>query len=255
MRPTLLLLPGMLCDHVFWRAQCEALADLCTPCVVSYGLADSIDKMAERVLSAGPASFALAGHSMGGRVALEVVKRAPERVERLGLFCTDYRGHESEAARTVEAMSRERLLANARESGMANLARRWFVSQIAAAQAANAELIRTMTAMGARHSLQQLEAEFSAGLNRQDYAHLLAAISCPTLVCAAELDWLRPVGGHIQMAARIPHARLIVIEGSGHMVAMERPDALTAAMRDWLTAAERDPTDRHDEPLKDDACH
>lgn len=234
MSQTLLLLPGMLCDRDFWRAQCEALADLATPAVASYGLANSIADMAERVLAAAPDSFALAGHSLGGRVALEMVKRAPQRVQRLALIATDYRGHESAAARAMETLSRQRLLASGRDNGMEKLARHWFIGQIAPAKAGNAALIEAMTAMGARHSLAQLEAEIDAGLSRQDYTDLLPTITCPTLLCAGESDWLRPAALHADMAARIPHAHLVIIACSGHMVAMEQPEALTAAMREWL---------------------
>ena len=237
-KPHLVLLPGMLCDEAFWQAQAKALSDLCVPVVASFGLADSLDDMADIVLSGAPARFALAGHSMGGRVALEIVGRAPERVARLGLFCTDYRGHESDASRSEESLHRERLLAEARDIGMASLSRLWFTSLIAPEQAGNEDLIEALTAMGARHSLEQFAAEIRAGLARTDQSALLPAINCPTLVCAGEKDTLRPVGGLAQMAARIPRARLTVIEGAGHMVAMERPEALTAAMRDWLADAD-----------------
>lgn len=237
MKTHLLLLPGMLSDDVFWAAQTKALADLSEPRTVRYGLADTIGKMAECVLAEAPHSFALAGHSMGGRVALEVVKRAGSRVTRLALLCTDFHGHASAAARVVEARNHERMLANARENGMESFAQHWFLSQIAPAQAANTKLIASMTAMGARHSPEQLAAEFHAGLNRPDYTDLLPAIRCPTLVCAAELDWLRPVSIHVQLAAQIPGAQLAVIAGSGHMLAMERPDELSAALRRWLQPA------------------
>lgn len=233
-KPALLLLPGMLCDATFWHAQVEGLADLCTPQVVSYGQACSFTEMAELVLEQAPASFALAGHSMGGRVALEVVRRAPRRVQRLALLCTDYRGHESEGARAAEALNRERMLANARQNGMKNFARSWFVSQVAPPQATNAAMIDAMAAMGAAHTPAQLAAEFEAGLSRQDYGALLHDITCPTLVCTGEFDWLRPVANHQRMAAQIPNARLVIIAESGHMVAMEQPTAVTEAMRSWL---------------------
>ena len=241
MKPALLLLPGMLCDEAFWRAQVEGLADLCTPRVMSYGLADSIGKMAEHVLGEAPALFALAGHSMGGRVALEMVKRAPERVLRLGLFCTDYRSHESDAARAEETFARERLMAHASEHGMASLARLWFTGLIAPEQVGNQKLLDEMTAMGATHSPEQFAAEVRAGLSREDQSELLAAIPCPVLVCAGEKDPLRPAGLHAEMAAQIPDARLVVIPGAGHMVAMECPDALTAAMRSWLAPGDARP--------------
>src|SRR5690242_9997785 len=124
-RVSLLLLPGMLCDAQFWRAQMQALADVCTPGVVSYDLADSIEQMARCVLANGPERFLLAGHSMGGRVALEVYRRAPERLIRLALFCTDYRAPVSAEAKQTEAAERDEWLEIARTRGMRGFAEYW----------------------------------------------------------------------------------------------------------------------------------
>lgn len=236
MKPTLLLLPGMLCDGAFWRAQTEALAGLCTPIVPTYGQADTIEAMALAVLADAPDSFALAGHSMGGRVALEIVKRASGRVSCLGLFCTDYRGHANEASRAEEAADRETLMARAYADGVHCLAHHWFSSLVAPAMAMDQHLMRELTEMGARHSLEQLAAEIHAGLTRQDYAIVLPRITCPTLVCTGQKDPLRTVDLHAEMAARIPGARFVLIPGAGHMIAMEQPQALTAAMREWLAS-------------------
>lgn len=230
----LVLLPGMLCDAAFWQAQIAGLADISEPQVMGYGLANSIAAMAETVLGRAPETFALAGHSMGGRVALEVVRRAPERVSRLALICTDYRGHSCDSARATETRHHERLLAHARDLGMASVARVWFTGLVAPSHARDQALIEALVTMGARHSVEQLAAEIEAGLTRQDYSALLPDIACPTLVCAGEMDWLRSPDSHARMAERIPLALLTVIAGAGHMVAMEAPDALTAALRDWL---------------------
>ncbi len=234
MKPHLLLLPGMLCDEAFWRAQIEALSGDWTIRVASYDAADTIEAMADLVLASAPESFALAGHSMGGRVALEICRRAPQRVARLGLFCTDYRDHQSDTARDQEAASRRWLLTMALDHGTRSLGRAWFAKQIAAQHAQNLQLVSTLEEMAARHTIEQLAAEIHAGLTRPSHADLLSAIDCPTLVCAADEDVLRPVDGHAEMAARIARARLVVIGESGHMVAMEQPDAVSAAMRDWL---------------------
>jgi pimeloyl-ACP methyl ester carboxylesterase len=190
--------------------------------------------MAGRVLDDAPDSFALAGHSMGGRVALEIVRRAPERVERLALLCTDYRGHASEESRRQEALERERLLAMARDEGMRTLARFWFAGLVAPARTSDTALMAALETMGARHTPRQLAAEINAGLTRGDYADLLPTIACPTLVCAGAEDRLRPAERHVEMAAEIPRATLVLISGSGHMAPMENPAAVSAALRRWL---------------------
>jgi pimeloyl-ACP methyl ester carboxylesterase len=233
----LLLLPGMLCDDASWRAQLTDLADVAVPRVMAYGGADSFEAMADAVLVEAPERFALAGHSMGGRVAQEIYRKAPQRVIALALLATDYRGHADEAARAAESARRDGIIARVHAEGMGAFARFWAPQVIAPANMANADLVAGAVAMMARHSAAALEAETLAGLTRPDRSALLATIACPTLICSGDQDTLRPVAIHQDMAARIPSARLVVIEGSGHMVAMERPDAVSAAIRDWLARA------------------
>lgn len=234
MKPELLLLPGMLCDAASWRAQIADLADVVAPRVMAYGAADSFEAMAEAVLATAPARFALAGHSMGGRVAQEVYRKAPQRVIALALLATDYRGHPDDASRAAEAARRDGMLARVRTEGMEAFARFWAPQVIAPANLTDTKLMADAVAMMARHSPGALEAETLAGLTRPDRSALLPTIGCPVLVCAGDQDTLRPVAVHRDMAALIPNAQLVVIAGSGHMVAMERPEAVSAAMRDWL---------------------
>ena len=230
----LLLLPGMLCDGASWQAQTDGLADICTPKVISYGLSDTIGAMAEVVLADAPKTFALAGHSMGGRVALEVYRRAPQRVTRLALLCTDYRGHVSEEARNQETANGEGLKALARNDGMQAVARRITGIALPPDRQADQALVAAVTAMIARHTPAHLAAHLHAGLTRPDFTDLLPAISCPTLICAGEKDVMRPVAVHQDMAARIASSHLTIIPGGGHMITMEYPEQVTTAMRSWL---------------------
>lgn len=223
----------MLCDAAFWQAQTKALAEGADVRVAGYGAAESIAAMAEAVLAAAPARFALAGHSMGGRVALEIVARAPERVERLGLFATDYRGPADAASLRAETLRRDDMLAALDRQGADAWSRDFARDMIGPARGDDARLVAEVAAMFARNA-GRLAAHTLAGLHRPDHAAVLARIACPTLVCAGAEDGLRPVEGHCDMAARIAGARLVVLEGCGHMLAMEQPDAVTAALRDWL---------------------
>jgi len=226
----------MVCDQAFWRAQVDALAAISEPRVMGYGLLDSFDGMAEAVLAQAPERFALAGHSMGGRVALEIMRRAPERVLKLALAATDYRGHESAEARAAEAARRDMMLAKAAAEGMDGFARMWVSQILPPYRLADEALVTDVVAMMARHPAEVLAAQTHAALIRQDHSQLLANISCPTLICAGEDDALRPVEVHQQMAERIPNSHLTVIKRCGHMLAMERPEAVTSALRDWLLA-------------------
>jgi pimeloyl-ACP methyl ester carboxylesterase len=230
----LFLLPGMLCDAASWRAQVADLADIANPQVASYGDADSFEAMADAILADAPARFALAGHSMGGRVAQEICRKAPERVAALALLATDYRGIADEAMRTAETARRDGMLAKARAGGMDGFARAWVKQVVAPANLQDGALASAAVDMMARQSFESFAAQSLAGLTRHDSSDLLPRIACPALICAGDQDTLRPVDIHRDMAARIPDARLVVIAGSGHMVAMERPAAVSAAMREWL---------------------
>jgi len=236
MSAPLLLLPGMLCDGAFWAAQVRGLAEVSAPRVIANEALDSFEKMASRVLALAPERFALAGHSMGGRVALEVFRQAPERVTKLALLATDYRGVTSADERAAEVAQRQAWLETAREDGMEAFAKIWLKQVVAPANFSDRALVAAITAMTVRQSVALLEAQTLAALVRADYAAMLPRIDCPTLLCAGDADTWRPVALHEEMAALIPSSRSVVIEGSGHMLAMERPAAVTKALRAWLLA-------------------
>ncbi|HWA90112.1 MAG TPA: alpha/beta hydrolase [Rhizomicrobium sp.] len=228
---TLVLLPGMLCDAAFWRAQIEAFGDTQ---VIGFGTRDDFDAMAERVLAEAPARFALAGHSMGGRVALEVMRRAPERVARLALVATDYRGHPDDASYAAEEARRSAILGRIAAAGMRGFAQGWAAQVIARENMEDAVLVSDVVEMMARHAPEVAAAQTLAGLKRRDQSDVLASVACPTLIVAGAEDALRPVAVHRAMAERVRHSDLVVVEGAAHMVAMERPAATISAMRNWL---------------------
>ncbi|HEY4114239.1 MAG TPA: alpha/beta hydrolase [Rhizomicrobium sp.] len=233
-RIPLVLLPGMVSDAAYWQAQIENLSDIVEATVVAFGALDHFGAMAEMVLAQAPARFALAGHSMGGRVVQDVYRRAPERVLKLALLATDYRRPASESARQKEVREREEMLALAAEQGMEAFARGWLIGLLAPQTAQHPDLVETMVAMIARHSVRELTAHTLAALRRPDCTAVIDAIDVPTLILAGEFDPLRPVSVHQEMAERIRNSRLVVIERSGHMLAMEQPRAVTQIMREWL---------------------
>ena len=121
----LVLVPGLTCDIAVWQHQIDALGSSCHIQVADHGDADSLAAMAERILAIAPRRFALAGHSMGGRVALEIVAREPGRVERLALLDTGFEGLASGEAGERERLGRNRLIDIARRQGMPAMAREW----------------------------------------------------------------------------------------------------------------------------------
>lgn len=228
-RPTLILLPGLLCDASVWAHQMAHLSDLASVVVAELRGFDSIDAMAESVLAQAPPRFALAGHSMGGRVALEVARRAPERVERLALLDTGIHPR-----RDGEETSRGALVALARTEGMAAMARRWLPPMVHPERGAEPALMEPLTAMVCATTPDVFAGQQKALLNRRDASVDLPAIACPTAVIVGRQDGWSPPAQHEEIANAIPGAVLTVIEDSGHMSTVERPEAVTAALRLWL---------------------
>lgn len=235
----LLLLPGLLCDRAVWAAQSTALAGVARCVVPDYGLSASIEAMARLALAAAPAPrFALAGHSMGGRVALEIMRLAPERVERLALLDTGYQPLTDGVAAQQERAQRHQLLATARERGMRVMGEAWAIGMVHPARLENrlaGEVFEQILAMIERSSPDVFAAQMiEALLGRPDATPVLRGIACPTLVACGRQDAWSPLARHVQMAERIPGARLCVIEESGHMTTMERPETVSRLLLNWL---------------------
>ncbi|APW38674.1 alpha/beta hydrolase [Rhodoferax koreense] len=238
--PALLLLPGLLCDQAVWAAQSVALASLARCVVPDYGMSDSIEAMARLALQAAPAPrFALAGHSMGGRVALEIMRLAPERVERLALLDTGYQPLPDGSAAEHERAQRYALLATARGHGMRAMGEAWALGMVHPTRLADrlpGDVFEEILAMIERKSPDIFAAQIQALLARPDATPVLGGIACPTLVACGRQDTWSPLARHVQMADRIPGARLAVVEESGHMATMERPVAVSGLLADWLAA-------------------
>jgi pimeloyl-ACP methyl ester carboxylesterase len=239
MNPVVILLPGMVCNRAIWAPQIEALEPRWSVRVASYPLHDSIGAMAESVLASAPRRFAVAGHSMGGRVALEIVTRAPDRVAGLALLGTDFRAPRDAAERETEARARSQDIEQINRDGFPAFAEAWARKLIAAHRREEYDLIRTIAGMARRQGIKSLEAHALAGVNRPDYTDLLGNITCPTLICAADEDAARPVGPHRAMAERIADSHLVILEKCGHMMTLECAAAVSTAMLDWLASIER----------------
>jgi pimeloyl-ACP methyl ester carboxylesterase len=228
MKRHLLLLSGLLCDETVWADIPERLADVAEVRILSFGGFASISAMAEHVLTVAPERFALAGHSMGGRVALEAVRSARSRIAGLALLNTGVH-----TVRDGEPQSRGRLLRLAYEKGMSVLAAEWLPPMMAGG-ARSAELMPRLTAMIERSTPDVYAGQINAMLNRPDALPVLPEIDVPTLLLSGSEDTWSPVSQHETMRRRIPHATLFEIHGAGHMAPFERPDAVAVALREWL---------------------
>ncbi len=147
---TLVLVPGLMCDDAVWEHQVGLLGAGRDVRVASHGMIDSLGMMAERILDHAPRRFALAGHSMGGRVALEVAARAPERVTRLALLDTGYEALAPGEPGERERAGRYRLLEMARREGMLPMAQDWARGMVHPLRLTEAPLMDSIHAMIAR---------------------------------------------------------------------------------------------------------
>lgn len=231
MRSTIFLLPGLLCDQTMWSDQSDALAEGADVVIPDFRFVDSFSTMAQLVLDAAPDRFSVAGHSMGGRVALEVFRMAPERVERIALLDTGVhpRG-------PAEQAKRQELIDLAYSEGMAALAARWLPPMLHPNHSA---LLEPLTEMVKRSTPESFENQQRALLNRPDARTVLPAIQCPALVLCGKQDTWSPVAQHEEIAAAIAGAKLVVIDECGHMAPAEQPAQVTAALREWMACPAR----------------
>ena len=190
---------------------------------------NSIVAMAEAVLRWAPPTFALAGHSMGGRMAFQVYRLAPERVTKIAVFNTG-----SDARSESEEPSRRRLLAIARSQGMRAMAVEWLKGMLPPYRQDDTPLVEEIIQMFERKSPDLFEIQMLALLGRPNATPLLAEIQCPALVLTGRDDAWSPPARHLDMAQLIPKSELVLVPKCGHMSTMERPDEVSAAMRRWL---------------------
>ena len=231
---TLILIPGLLCDATVWPQQRAALADLADVRVSDPGTLDSLPAMARAILASAPPRFAIAGHSMGGRIAFEVYRAAPERITGVALLDTGYHPVAPGAAGEREVAGRFALLETARRAGMRAMAEDWVQGMVHPARLSERPLIDAILDMFESKTPEIYAAQTRALLDRPDAEPVLKSIRCPALVLCGHEDSWAPVQRHLEMSAAIPGSRFADIPECGHMCTMERPEAVNAAMRAWF---------------------
>lgn len=232
MSPPLVLVPGLLCDERLWGYQAEGLADLADPVLVPDVTGhDSVQGMASAVLEEAPERFALAGLSMGGYVALEVVRQAPERVEALALLDTSARPDTPEQTKTRLA-----LVELARSGRFDQVWRTLLPKIVHPDRVEDPEMVAAVEGMSLFVGPEAFERQQRAIIGRPDGRGDLPGISCPTLVLCGRDDALTPPPLHEELAEGIPGASLRMVERCGHLSTLERPEEVTDIMRGWLEA-------------------
>ena len=205
------------------------LADIADPIIGDVTKGASMPEMARAVLDVAPERFALAGLSMGGYVALQIVRDAPERVARLALLDTSAR-----ADTLGQTATRRELIELSQEGRFDEVPHRLLPNIVHPDRLDDARLTLIVFAMAEAVGLEAFVRQEEAIIGRPDSREDLQGIACPTLLLCGREDALTPMHLHEEMAGLIPNSRLHVIERCGHLSALERPEAVTTALREWL---------------------
>ena len=225
----LLFLPGMMCDERLWAPQVNAI-DLPSQ-VGDLTTSDNLSQLARNVLTDAPQSFALAGLSMGGIVAFEIWRQAPERVTHLALIDTNPYA-ESPARQSMRVQH----IKEALDGGLRELATESLKPvYLAEANRDNQQLLDTILDMALELGPEGGRDQAVALMGRPDSTATLPTIECPTtIVCGAE-DALCPIEYHEVMAQHIPGAKLVVVKNCGHLASLEQPDAITKELEELIS--------------------
>jgi pimeloyl-ACP methyl ester carboxylesterase len=227
MASELLLLPGLICDERLWRDVMDGLDARST--VADLTQDDSMAAMAQRALASAPPRFALAGLSMGGYVAFEIMRQAPERVTHLALFDTSAR--DDDPARKETRRKGIDMVSQGKFIGVS----RGLLGKLIAPQHMGTAVAAEVQAMSERVGQDAYIRQQVAIMNRVDSRSLLGAIAVPTLVGVGEDDTMTPPELAAEMAAGIRDAELVRFADAAHLPTMENPQAVVAAMQQWLS--------------------
>lgn len=225
---TIVWVPGLLSDRFAWQAVADLVGDARASWFADVTAGGSITDMARSFLGAVEGPVIPVGHSMGGRIALEMARLAPERVVGLVLANTGYR-----PKREGEEVKRREMVDLGHES-MERLADVWLPPMLDPARVTDAELVADLRAMVLRADADIHERQIRALVERPDAGAHLGEITCPVLLITGRQDGWSPIAQHREIAEAVGDAELVVIENAGHFAPVERPEDVAATIASWL---------------------
>ncbi|WP_136441492.1 alpha/beta fold hydrolase [Pacificoceanicola onchidii] len=225
----LVLIPGMMCDARLYAPQITAFSGETDLFLASIGAHDSVEALATDILDRAPKRFALCGLSMGGIVAMEVLRQAPERVERIALLDTNPLA-ELDAVKARRQPQMEAV----RQGHLDRVMRDEMKPNYLSNGPQRTEILDLCMNMALSLGPEVFLRQSVALMNRPDQSDTLRAARLPALVLCGVDDALCPVARHELMAELIPGATLKIIDGAGHLPTLEQPDTTNAALRRWM---------------------
>ncbi|SHI77859.1 Pimeloyl-ACP methyl ester carboxylesterase [Shimia gijangensis] len=230
MQEPLVLLPGMMCDARLFGPQIAELSSEFAVTIAPITHGERVEEIASGLLSVLPPKFALAGLSLGGIVAMEILRRAPDRVSRIALMDTNPLAETPQSSATYEPM-----IVGARAGRLDEVLTGFMQPDFLAPGPHRTEVLALVQEMGLYLGPDVFIRQARALQRRRDQQSTLRKCKVPALVLCGEYDRLTPVKRHTSMAELIPYAKLTVIEDAGHLPTLEQPQATTAALREWMT--------------------
>ncbi len=227
----LALCPGLLCNHQLWDPQIRALSEVAECYVGRFDKHRSFEDMALSVLDAMPEQFALAGLSMGGYVAQAILRLAPQRVSHLALLDTSAR-----ADTEVQTRRRRALISLSKIGKFKGVTPKLLPLLIHEDRLDDEELTTIIFEMAEDIGREAFSMQQEAIMARPDSRGNLATVSCPTLILCGRQDALTPLELHEEMSELVPHSQLVIVEDSGHLPTLERPESVSHAMKEWLAS-------------------
>jgi len=223
---SILLVPGLLCDATVWqplinKLQTDNEID-CSVAVADLSTQNNLTQMAQDCLTAHTGQLIVAGHSMGARVAMEIARLAPTRVERLVLMDTGIH-----PLKKGETEQRQEIVQFAYDNGMQALANRWLPGMVYAPNFADKDLIEKLNKMVLRCNAEMHERQINALISRPDATSYLVDIACPVLLLVGLHDQWSPVSQHEDMLRLLPNASLNVVDNAGHFALLEQEEEVT----------------------------
>ena len=225
---TLVLVPGLISDRIVWQPVADAMAGKMPVHHADLTQSSSVTDMARGLLATVSGPVIVVGHSMGGRVAMEMARIAPERVRGLVLANTGHR-----PKREGEEIKRQHVIDLGHKS-MEMLADEWLPPMLDPARVSDKALMAELRAMVLRADADIHERQIRALLGRPDATAYLETITCPVLLVAARQDGWSPIAQHEEIAEAVADSELVIIDGAGHFAPVERPNEVTRAITDWL---------------------